>query len=180
LDKHAKIPCSSCHGPAHSIWPNPDPYANDNVTAMQLQGHTGTILECKACHTKDAFRDGKVNSVSGRSFAPGLLAGPHSMHPVDDPYWWKSSDGKASDYGSHTTWAKKLDKDGQDQCAACHGKDHKGTRLSKTPVDRTFVNHFNTQGRDITTTVKIKAGTPVSCGTCHSVELSFKKTPLIK
>jgi hypothetical protein len=177
LDKHAKLPCASCHGSAHSIWPNPNPYANDNVTAMQLQGHTGTISECTACHTKDAFKGGKV---SGINFGAGLLAGPHSMHPVNDPYWWQSSDGKATDYGAHTAWAKKAGTDGEDQCAACHGKDHKGTRLSKTPVDRSFVNHFNTQGRDITTSVTIKAGTQVSCGTCHSVELSFKKTPMIK
>lgn len=181
LDKHASIPCASCHGSAHSIWPNANPYANDNVTATQIQGHPGTIVECKACHTTDAFKDGKVNSVSGLSFPKNMLAGPHNMHPVNDPYWWKSSDGKSADYGAHAVWAKKLGVAGEpDQCSSCHGKDHKGTRLSKTPVDRTFVNHFNTQGRDITSTVSIKAGTPVSCGACHSVELSFKKTPMIQ
>ncbi|SJM96598.1 PKD domain-containing protein [Crenothrix polyspora] len=178
LDKHANIPCSSCHGAAHSIWPNPNPYANDNVTATQIQGHPGTIVECKACHTADAFKGGKVNSVSGLSFPKNMLAGPHNMHPVDDAFWWKSSDGKAKDYGAHAAWAKKPGVAGEpDQCSSCHGKDHKGSRLSKTPVDRSFT--FTTS-LGATVTTKVKAGTPVSCGTCHSVEKSFKKSPLGK
>jgi mono/diheme cytochrome c family protein len=169
IDRHGALPCASCHGPTHAIWPNPDPYANDNVTAMQLQGHTGTILECNACHTKDAFKEGKVDGVR---YGVGILAGPHNMHPVNDPYWYQSTNGNTKDGGYHNQWAKKPGSEvDADQCAACHGKDHKGTRLSKTPVDREL-----TAGKTMKfKKVKVKAGTYIGCDLCHSVEQSFKK-----
>ena len=169
IDRHGALPCASCHGPTHAIWPNPDPYANDNVTAMQLQGHTGTILECNACHTKDAFKEGKVDGVR---YGDGILAGPHNMHPVNDPYWYQSTNGNTKDGGYHNQWAKKPGAGADaDQCAACHGKDHKGTRLSKTPVDREL-----TAGKAMKfKKVKVKAGTYIGCDLCHSVEQSFKK-----
>ncbi|MEQ1622210.1 MAG: hypothetical protein ABL919_12445 [Methylococcales bacterium] len=52
-DNHGQAACAACHGAAHAIWPNRDP--NDNVTALQLQGHSGPIAECSVCHTADAF-----------------------------------------------------------------------------------------------------------------------------
>lgn len=162
LDKHGLMPCASCHGPAHAIWPNPDPYANDNVTAMQLQGHTGTVLECSACHTADAFKAGVVD---GLRYGTGILAGPHGMHPVNDPYW-QNSEG-----GFHKEWAKKPGLEGEDQCAACHGKDHKGTRLSKTPVDRIFTTGKTKKFKKVT----VKAGTQIGCDLCHRLEQSFLK-----
>ncbi|MEQ1528266.1 MAG: hypothetical protein ABL925_03050 [Methylococcales bacterium] len=162
LDRHGLLPCASCHGPAHSIWPNPDPYANDNVTAMQLQGHTGTILECTACHTADAFKDGIVDGVR---YGVGILAGPHNMHPVNDPYWVNKNGG------FHNQWAKKPGLNGEDQCATCHGKDHTGTRLSKTPVDRVFTTGKTKKFKKVT----VKAGTQIGCDLCHSLEQSFKK-----
>jgi len=47
---HEGIFCEACHGATHGIWPNGNPDANDNVAAMRLQGHTGTISECSTCH----------------------------------------------------------------------------------------------------------------------------------
>lgn len=171
LDRHGSLPCASCHGATHSTWPNPDPYANDNVTALQLQGHTGTILECNACHTKDAFKTedsiGSSLHYPDASSNPTILAGPHNMHPVNDDNWVNKNGG------FHNQWAKKpgLTENDKDQCAACHGKDHKGTRLSKTPVDREL-----TAGKAMKfKKVKVKAGTYIGCDLCHSVEQSFKK-----
>lgn len=169
LDRHGLLPCASCHGATHSTWPNPDPYSNDNVTAIQLQGHTGTILECSACHTKDAFKT-EESIGSGLHYPdsagnPTILAGPHNMHPVNDANW-VNKDG-----GFHNQWAKKPGANGEDQCAACHGKDHKGTRLSKTPVDREL-----TVGKTMKfKKVKVKAGTYIGCDLCHNLEQSFKK-----
>ncbi|MEQ1530246.1 MAG: hypothetical protein ABL925_13105, partial [Methylococcales bacterium] len=162
LDRHAKLPCASCHGATHSTWPNPDPYANDNVTAMQLQGHTGTILECSACHTTDAFKT--VESIGSslhypdKAGNPTILAGPHNTHPINDAYW-VNKDG-----GFHNQWAKKPGLNGEDQCATCHGKDHKGTRLSKTPVDRVFTTGKTKKFKKVT----VKAGTQIGCDLCHS------------
>lgn len=168
IDRHGKVPCEACHGATHAVWPNPDPYANDNVTAMQLQGHTGTILECNVCHTPDAFKDGRVD---GLNYDAGILAGPHNLHPVNDPYWWKSTDDTLQNGGHHNQWAKSPGKSGEDQCAACHGADHKGTRLSKTPVDRVFQAG---KARNFEPIV-VKAGTQISCDLCHDIEQSFKK-----
>lgn len=115
LDGHASLGCESCHGSPHAIWPNRNPDANDNVTAMQLQGHAGTISECTTCHEADSFPD-------------GTLDGPHGMHPVNDPAWFS---------GKHGRFAK--DDSNGDRCAASHGEDHLGTRLAKVPLDRMFI-----------------------------------------
>ena len=166
VDRHGLVACEACHGATHAVWPNPNPYANDNVTAIQLQGHTGTILECNVCHTDDAFKNGAVDGVR---YGTGVLAGPHNMHPVNDKYWWKDTAGTGNNGGYHNQFAKKPGMNGEaDQCATCHGADHKGTRLSKTPVDRTFTNG---KGKP----VKVKAGQFVSCDLCHTLEQSFPK-----
>ncbi|UZR30919.1 multiheme c-type cytochrome [Methylococcus mesophilus] len=189
-DRHGNVACAACHGAAHSVWPNRDPSSNDNVTALQLQGHTGTILECNVCHTADSFA--KKEDLDGGQYSgdaqTGILGGPHDMHPVNDPYWWKGAqgDGANSDgsaYGGwHNDYAKLPGMKGEDQCAACHGNDHKGTRLSKTPVDRVF----DFRGFDAkklkkagfkTKVVKVAAGTPIGCDTCHSLETSFVGSP---
>ncbi len=144
LDGHANLGCESCHGSPHAIWPNRDPNANDNVTAKQLQGHTGTILECTTCHEPNSFPNGTLN-------------GPHGMHPVNDPNW-NEEDG-------HGKFAEN--RGNGDQCAACHGADHLGTRLAKVPVDRVLKDP---KGRVLTT---LKAGDEVACNLCHSLSKSF-------
>ncbi|WP_150050575.1 cytochrome c3 family protein [Methylomonas rhizoryzae] len=170
-DSHGNVACAACHGAAHAIWPNRDPKANDNVTALQLQGHTGTILECNVCHTADAFKiqtdlDGGIYSGNSKE---GILGGPHNMHPVNDPFWWQTA-GDGSNGGWHNHYAKLTGGKGEDQCAACHGADHKGTRLSKTPVDRVFVN---AKASGVKAKVQVKANTPIGCDLCHSLEKSF-------
>lgn len=190
---NGELACSACHGGSHSIWPNPDPNANDNVTAKQLQGYDGNIAECSVCHVKDDFKGGMVATNGGTSnlgvgqgvrdgtvvnatSARAYLAGPHGMHPVNDPYWWKEADLSAANQdggkkgGWHNDFAKKPGPDGEDQCAACHGDDHKGTRLSKALTDRSFVDE---NGKP----VKVAANTPIACDLCHSLEKSFTGSP---
>ena len=182
------VTCAACHGASHTIWPNLDPNANDNVTAKQLQGYDGTIVECSVCHIKNDFktglvatdggksglgvaqgvRDGTVVSPTSTSNGKAYLAGPHGMHPVNDEFWWKHADGAApndSKSGSlnggwHNDMAKMPGPDGEDQCAACHGADHKGTRLSRTLVDR-VLSYRNK-------TIKVAANTIIGCQLCHS------------
>ena len=140
---HGGLGCESCHGSPHAIWPNRNPDANDNVTAMQLQGHRGTLLECTVCHTPG-------------SLPKGTLDGPHGMHPVADPDWIEA-------HGDFLEHAKG------DPCAACHGADHRGTRLAKAPVDRALKDR---KGRVLAT---LKAGEPVACDLCHSLKKSFDR-----
>ncbi|MDD2768269.1 MAG: putative Ig domain-containing protein [Methylococcus sp.] len=183
-DSHANLACAACHGPGHALWPNRDPKANDNVTALQLQGYTGPILECQVCHTKDAFSElagldagETMQKAEGLPADSGILGGPHGMHPVNDSNWWAKADGDSTPISDGTTyggWHDNMfhqpDLNGKDQCAACHGEDHKGTRLSKTPVDREFIVKNGKKA-------KWKAGEAIGCDRCHSLEKSFVGGP---
>jgi hypothetical protein len=191
-DRHGNVACAACHGAAHSVWENRDPKANDNVTALQLQGHTGTVLECNVCHTADSFKneaDLDGGQYSGDATA-GILGGPHNTHPINDPYWWKDAQtasdvnvGDGKTYGGwHNNYAQKAGAKGEDQCAACHGNDHKGTRLSKTPVDRTFdFSRFDfarlQKAGFKEKVIKVPAGTAIGCDTCHSIKTSCINSP---
>ncbi len=174
-DTHGNVACAACHGAAHAIWPNRDPKANDNVAALQLQGHTGTILECNVCHSSDAFKnetDLDGSTLYSGDPKPYILGGPHNTHPINDPYWYQKA-GDGTNGGWHNNYATKSDKNNADQCAACHGEDHLGTRLSKTPVDRVFKVVVNNKSK----TVKVAAGTQISCKLCHTLDKSFIGSP---
>jgi hypothetical protein len=109
---HGGVMCEGCHGATHAEWPNANPNSNDNVTATQLQGHTGTIVECSTCHGT------AMNSQI-------TLGGPHGMHPV----------------GENTSFAngghEHMDRSG---CPVCHGpgglSTNTGTVLSVAKADR--------------------------------------------
>ncbi|MBA1419983.1 MAG: hypothetical protein FAF03_03755, partial [Epsilonproteobacteria bacterium] len=45
---HGKLQCEACHGATHAIYPA---HNADNILSEGIQGHTGTIGECTACHT---------------------------------------------------------------------------------------------------------------------------------
>lgn len=141
---HGGVMCEGCHGATHAEWPNGNPSANDNVTAKQLQGHTGAIVECGTCHTTTALPS-------------NTQGGPHGMHLVNDSRWWSQS---------HKDAAKAENrKPNGGSCGACHGIDHKGTVLSRTPVDRTW--------RVESSNRPVAAGEPVGCDVCHSLSKSF-------
>ena len=108
---HAGLACQDCHGSTHAEWPVAGAASNDNVAAMQIQGHTGAILECAACHAAGSL--------------PLTTAGPHGLHNVNDARWANGGHGRF--YESNPS-----------SCRACHGQSLQGTPLSKTPVTRTF------------------------------------------
>jgi hypothetical protein len=109
---HGGIRCEGCHGSTHAEWPNADPAANDNVAAIQLQGHAGPIIECGACH-----KAGSLQLTTG---------GPHGLHNVNDSRWVSENHGNFY----------QRDKAG---CKACHGLTLLGTPLAKMPVARSLV-----------------------------------------
>ncbi|MCP3849281.1 MAG: cytochrome C [Gammaproteobacteria bacterium] len=114
---HGDLLCEGCHGSTHAEWPNANPWANDNVAAQQIQGHSGTVTECTACH------DGNLGNT---------LKGPHGMHAVGDTSF---SDG------GHEDIAEKND---GDACRACHGRNGEGTVLSRAAMNRTLKNEDET------------------------------------
>jgi hypothetical protein len=144
---HGGVMCEGCHGATHAEWDSDSsPLKNDDVTANQVQGHSGTVLECNSCHTTS-------------SMSASTQGGPHGMHLVNDSRWYGDS---------HESVAKAENaKANGGSCSACHGKDHNGTVLSRTPVARTF----NVEGGTRT----VKAGDPVGCGLCHSLSDSFER-----
>ncbi len=107
---HGGVACEGCHGSTHAIWANPIADASDNIAATQLQGHTGTLIECQTCH--------------GDSLAV-TTNGPHGMHNVNDMRW--------TNHQHSYSYKRNAEK-----CQACHGIDLKGTPLAKMAETRTF------------------------------------------
>jgi hypothetical protein len=106
---HGGIACSACHGSPHAIYPTSK--RNDNIQALDLQGHVGTIGDCSVCHQ------------NGIRTADG---GPHGMHSIGD--WWLSEHGEDIEDNAA----------GLTQCMACHGADLRGTALSEALGPREF------------------------------------------
>ncbi|QEH31866.1 hypothetical protein OJF2_03330 [Aquisphaera giovannonii] len=59
---HNGVMCAACHGSPHAITPTVTP--NDNVQALAIQGHAGTIDRCVVCH-KSTPEDGFNHSFDG-------------------------------------------------------------------------------------------------------------------
>jgi PKD repeat protein len=111
---HGGLQCESCHGSTHAEFPSS--HVNDNVQSIEVQGHSGPIVECATCHP------------SGVSTP---LGGPHGMHPAGAS--WASSHGDA------------VEQSGRAACQACHGTDYRGTVLSRSFADRTINTSFGTK-----------------------------------
>ena len=152
---HGGVKCEGCHGSTHAIWPIKNSFANDNIAAKQLQGHTGTISACTSCHGEDSFNieDDFKNNLDSQ----GRMKGPHGMHPVNNPKW--------------TEKHKEVDKNGRNSCRACHGVNGEGTVLSRVADDRIFeCKEEEFPGCQKTAGEKrilLTRGTPVSCVQCH-------------
>lgn len=149
---HGGVMCEGCHGSTHAIFPNPLPNANDNIAAIQLQGHSGTIVECTTCHEPT------------EKGLPLGLNGPHGMHAIADR---NGPDRRWND--KHKEYAEK----NPASCKACHGIDGLGTVLSRTADDRLLKCKSKdgvlcSSGDDIIT---VRRGTPVACNQCHKNEI---------
>lgn len=155
---HEGIFCEACHGATHAIWPNGNPNANDNVTAKQLQGHTGTLTECSTCHSSDF----SIDDFKGEFDSNGWMKGPHGMHPVASSMWNDKHKEVFEDDATPTG-----------SCVACHGRDGLGTVLSRTAADRVFEckNEDGSLCGPDQDTVSIAKGTAVGCVECHSNEI---------
>ena len=142
---HEGVFCEACHGATHGIWPNKNPLANDNVTANQLQGHTGTIAECNVCHTGDLGTN---------------LDGPHGMHPI----------GIAGIKFAEGDHAELLEKSA-DQCRACHGQNGEGTVLSSMAQERVLKCDDETPFCPDGENTLFPNDHQVGCTECHENEL---------
>jgi hypothetical protein len=106
---HKGIACEACHGSPHAEWPVTST-TNDNIAAIQLQGHAGPITECAACHA-----DGPLLS----------LDGPHGLHNINDPKWNRNHE--------------EFFENNRQVCQACHGLQLEGTVISRAAADRVLV-----------------------------------------
>lgn len=112
---HGGLQCEACHGSTHAEFPTP--IVNDNVQSVNLQGHSGMLVECSACHA---------------TVPTTTTGGPHGMHPVGAT--WVSGHQHVADENGATA------------CQACHGLDYRGTILSKVQTDRTLAGRTFTAG----------------------------------
>jgi len=106
---HGGLQCSACHGSTHAEFPTSHP--NDNVRDTLLQGHTGMMIECTACHLTMTASSTNAHS------------GPHGMHPIGQD--WVSN---------HHNYIQG----NTAQCGACHGTDYRGTVLSRAQASRSW------------------------------------------
>ena len=106
---HGGLQCEACHGSTHAEYPSL--HADDNVQSIAVQGHSGTVAECTACHTT------VPTTVNG---------GPHGMHTTGNA--WVKSHQEANKNGTATT----------PSCAYCHGTTSAGTPLSAIKVAKTI------------------------------------------
>ncbi len=141
---HGGIFCEGCHGSTHAEWPNATANANDNIAATQLQGHTGKIVECVACHGSNTLT---TSDFVGNFDANGMMKGPHGMHPVGQS--WIS--------GHRTVFKDSRTPAGN--CQACHGNQLQGSVLAKVATNRSFNVEHSTR--------TLAQGTQVSCTLCH-------------
>lgn len=149
VDSHGGVFCEGCHGSTHAEWPIANPLGNDNVTAQQMQGHTGQIIECDSCHL---------------GTMAATLSGPHGMHPVGNS-------------GNSAAWSSNhgdfVDTHGTLSCAACHGGKGQGTVLSVSAIARPGLRcggggtACSGEGR-----FTLSANVKVGCALCHSNPLS--------
>lgn len=147
---HGGVMCEGCHGSTHAIWPvspsdnapNSVTLANDNLAALDLQGHAGTLIECTTCHEAGSLKP--------------TLKGPHGLHPVNNPVWNEK----------HKDIAEK----DKNACRACHGLKGEGTVLARVAADRTL--QAKEDQPDGSKTITLKKGTMVSCSLCHKNELA--------
>jgi hypothetical protein len=111
---HSGMACEACHGSTHAEWPAGNAAANDNIASVQLQGHSGPIIECKTCHAGGP---------------PLSIDGPHGLHNINDRNW----------NGNHDNFYRQNPL----LCKACHGLALEGTVLSRAAIDRTLFGDDN-------------------------------------
>jgi len=106
---HGGLQCEACHGATHAEYPST--HKDDNAQSLAVQGHTGTIAECKACH---------------KTVPTTVNGGPHGMHTTGNA--WVELHEDANKNGTATT----------PSCAYCHGTTSAGTPLSAIKTAKTI------------------------------------------
>ncbi|MCB1866803.1 MAG: hypothetical protein KDG50_15400 [Chromatiales bacterium] len=157
---HGGVMCEGCHGSTHAIWPVNGPngaavgsLANDNVAALDLQGHTGTLIECTTCHEPTS------------TGLPLNLKGPHGMHPIAD---FNGPDQRWNDKHKEV-----LEKQGPAACQGCHGQNGEGTVLSRTATNRRLEckEKSGSLCGSGAKYIDVPKGTQIGCAQCHENEL---------
>lgn len=169
---HNGVFCEGCHGSTHAEWPvTPAPSdgtwpppngtfaANDNVTAGQLQGHTGKIIECATCHTGDFALQNGLGGPHGIHPVGGSVGGPAPVGAACYSQWWVNNHGLyLGGRISETTFLSN--------CGVCHGNvaaNARGTGTGSPLAEMVQTRTLQFFGGLKT----LNAGHAVICGDCH-------------
>lgn len=75
---HGGVACAACHGSPHATFPSREP--RDNANNIELQGHAGTLTDCRVCHGSVPSGPGPHGYVPSGVTASELLAGANPLH----------------------------------------------------------------------------------------------------
>ena len=131
---HGGLQCEACHGSTHAEFPSL--HDNDNVRNQKIQGHAGVTVECTACH------------VSMSASSTTAAGGPHGMHPIGSSWITSHHDLIGGNLAA---------------CQACHGKDNRGTVLSRAQANRSFSVSLDGGSMNL----NLFRGALIGCYTCH-------------
>ena len=131
---HGGLQCEACHGSTHAEFPSL--HDNDNVRNQKIQGHAGVTVECTACH------------VSMSASSTTAAGGPHGMHPIGSSWITSHHDLIGGNLAA---------------CQACHGKDNRGTVLSRAQASRSFSVSLDGGSMNL----NLFRGALIGCYTCH-------------
>jgi len=121
---------------------------SDGTRYTLATGHGG--LQCEVCHGEPHYEP-HMKLVAGcadcHDVPPNTTdGGPHGLHPVGEP--WVKAHGLV------------VDETGVATCLPCHGKDRRGTALSRTLSDRDFKTSYGEK--------RFPRGTEIGCYSCHA------------
>ena len=111
-------------------------------------GHGG--LRCQDCHGgphQEPHAKRPAECISCHGTPPNITGGgPHGMHPVGEP--WVVAHGL------------EVDTSGAASCSKCHGRDGRGTVLSRTQAERKFNTRYGVR--------HFLRGVQIGCYSCHT------------
>jgi hypothetical protein len=79
---HGNVMCSACHDSPHAIYPSREP--RDNANMIALQGHAGTLSDCRVCHGVVPHGGGPHGIIGTDVVESELLGGASTLqiHPA--------------------------------------------------------------------------------------------------
>jgi hypothetical protein len=97
---HGGVACEGCHNSTHADLPSRE--ARDNANNIALQGHAGSLGDCKVCHGVTPGGAGPHGMLATADVGPLVLGGARAMRVTPNPVRdacrleWSAAGGDAS------------------------------------------------------------------------------------